>query len=40
MVWTNNEGRMQLCEAGISGEVVKMATTHSSCSGYTKKDKK
>ena len=41
MVWFDDKGRMQLCEAGISGFLDKIETAFSTCSGYTaKKEKK
>jgi hypothetical protein len=34
MVWVNNEGRIQLCEAGIDGFLFPIKTCHSTISGF------
>ena len=41
MVWFNDSGRMQLCEAGISGHLdPPMKVCFSTCSGFVIEGKK
>ena len=34
MVWTNDEGRMQLCETGIDGFFAPIKPCHATISGF------
>ncbi len=34
MVWINQEGRMELCETGIDGFLIKIKPCHSTISGF------
>ncbi len=34
MVWTNDEGKVQLCETGIDGFLIKIKPCHSTISGF------
>ena len=34
MVWTNDEGKIQLCETGIDGFLIKIKPCQSTISGH------
>ncbi len=40
MVWTNDEGRMKLCETGIDGFFAPIKPCHATFSGYVSMEEK
>ncbi len=40
MVWINDEGKIELCETGIDGFLIKIKPCHSTISGFVTDENK